>query len=49
MQNKEDSRLMRNHRSFCFAYKGIIWRKSGKNENKKRKDKRRLCGENPEK
>ena len=33
MQNKENSRLMRNHRSFYFAYKGITWRKSGRKIN----------------
>ena len=49
MQNKENSRLMRNHRSFYFAYRGIIWRKSGKTKLRKERIKRRLYGENPEK
>ena len=39
MQNKENSRLMRNHRSFYFAYRGIIWRKSGRKINHKRERK----------
>ena len=40
MQNKENSRLMRNHRSFYFVHKGIIWRKSGRkiNETIERKE-----------
>lgn len=49
MQNKENSRLMRNHRSFYFAYRGIIWRKSGKKNKLNKRKKKRLYGENPEK
>ena len=39
MQNKENSSLMRNHRSFYFADEGIIWWKSSRKINQTRERK----------